>query len=380
MKKIFSRLLFVIITTSLVGCASHSDSLSGYYVLSSARTDVNAMYVGQVQMPIGFQGSHDIEDAFHACWKRGWSLPDEPDSETARYIFRIEPTRHPSNGKPQPGHYSIQNLGYGRYLKLPGALFHACPTTTMPEETFEILPSDKLAGHFTLHGCMVDTINAVHEDGSIGYIMQTSIISYLHPSADVNSVVQWSSDEIPSHWRLIPVSKAYADEAFRIFNPKAESPQIRMEEGHICEAPDVRPEELLSAIVSRYAGSPVFAFIWRGQRDASEDSYFCENMTDYMLHASGMLNTLRENGVKLVFVTDESMPVYDWLEIVKITEGDHYRVASLDGVAIGNTDNHEFMRGLYDSNGKLLHWGYSVGFDLHFISHFLESLDLLKIK
>lgn len=297
-----TRILIILILATF-GLSGVAQTLpSGYYVLSNWRTPKNAMYVGQVQVPIGFTGSNDNLNALQVCWQRSMVLPDEPNRETARYIFRIEQCADSL--------YTLQNLGYGRYVKMPKGIYHASPTTTTPEEKFEIKPSPRFEDHFTLRGA------SVHWP-----------FAYLHASHDINSVVEWTDDSDASHWRITPVEEAYAQEAYRIFDPYHESTQLPTTPGHICDLPEAAPEAVVDSIYSSYKGKPAFVFVWKKPKNAG--AYFEKEAKEFMEHASNTFQIMRESGVKMIFITDESFPIYDWLEIVKTTEGDHYRVPSL---------------------------------------------------
>ncbi|MDO4211269.1 MAG: hypothetical protein Q4D23_06095 [Bacteroidales bacterium] len=280
--------------------------LSGYYFLQATRAETGFAYVGQLQMPEGFIGSGANSAALQLCWSltSPWSIPDKPDNETARYIFRFECTNN-TYGLTGENLYSIQNLGYQRYLMFPGALYVCAPTSTTPKHLFAVRESEVLDDGFTIEFPTSDKY------------------SCLHPSRDVNSVVKWSADEEHSHWRLIPVSDDFAQEAFRIFNPAAESATLPHEEGRICETPlGVTTDNILDAIVSKYPDQKVFVMLWNTWDDNS--SIMFERM-------KSVRRSLKVNGVQLVFITDETSSVYDWIEQAKELEGDHYRIPSFEG-------------------------------------------------
>lgn len=345
MKKIVPLFVFAFALLAFVRCAAPKNDLSGYYILSNPRSENNAMYVGQVKMPLGFVNSEANEFALHACWERFWTIPDVPTSEVARYIFRIERAHSSRRLKRQPNEYTIQNLGFGRYLMLPYYIYHAAETTTLPEETFLISPSDSLSGYYTLQGTKkVISIytyskDAEHEGSTYkqtvtipatdslglqllnnGFTITSGDQNYLHASNDINSIVRWSSDQHASHWRLIPIDEAYAREAYEIFNPKAETSEITLPQGHICEAPDAAPEHVLDSIVSRYRGIPLAVFMWNG-----EDT----DLSEWAEHMRGTLKLIDDLGGKSIFITDETTSVYDWLNLVKSIGGDHYRIPRL---------------------------------------------------
>lgn len=346
MKKIVPLFVFVFALLAFVRCAAPKNDLSGYYILSNPRSESNAMYVGQVKMPLGYVNSDANDFALHACWERFWTFPDVPTSDVARYIFRIERARSTRRLKRQPNEYTIQNLGYGRYLMLPYYIYHAVETSTVPEETFLIAPSDSLSGYYTLqgtkkvHSFYTYSKDAEHEGSTYkqtctisdadtllgrqllenGFTITSGDQIYLHASNDINSIVRWSSDEHASHWRLTPIDKAYARDAYEIFNPKAETSEIPLPQGHICEAPDAAPEHVLDSIVSRYHGTPLAVFMWNG-----EDT----DLSEWAEHMRGTLKLINDLGGKSIFITDETTSVYDWLNLVKSIGGDHYRVPRL---------------------------------------------------
>lgn len=279
---------------------------AGYYFLQTTRSETGFAYVGQVQMPEGVVGSDANSAALQLCWSltSPWSIPDKPDCETARFIFRFECT---NNTYALTGErlYSIQNLGYQRYLMFPGGLYFCAPTSTTPKHLFAVRESEVLDDGFTIEFPTSDKY------------------SCLHPSRDVNSVVKWSADEVHSHWRLIPVSDDFAQESFRIFNPAAESATLPHEEGRICETPlGATTDNILDAIVSKYPDQKVFVMLWNTWDDNS--SILFERM-------KSVRRSLKVNGVQLVFITDETSSVYDWIEQAKQLEGDHYRIPTFVG-------------------------------------------------
>lgn len=344
MKSRILSLLLLLISFSLSLRAAAQDTFSGYYVLSSARSESNAMYVGQLQAPIGFVGSDDFKNALQVCWRRNWSLPEKPDRETARYIFRIEPSAtNPSTDATEAPSYTLQNLGYSRYVRHAAKLYHPCPTTTTIEDAYDIQPSDSIEGAYTL--------------GSKNLHMEQK---YLHASNDVNSVVMWIMDGPGSQWRLIPVGEDYAQEAYRIFNPLYESPKLNLNHGHICETPEAEPDAVVDSIVSLYNGEPVFVFVWKKHNSSAE--YFEEMTQDFMAHSEGTFQVMREYGLKLVFITDETFPVYDWLEIAEATEGDHYRVPSIGNVDPWKKFDEGSVWALYNAEGHRCHFGRSNDF------------------
>lgn len=415
MKKILPLLALVSVLLAFARCAAPKQDLSGYYVLSNTRSENNAMFVGQVKMPIGFVNSDANDFALHACWERFWTFPDEPTSEVARYIFRIERARSSRRLKRQPNEYTIQNLGYGRYLMLPHDLYHACSTSTMPEETFLIAPSDSLSGHYTVQGTKKVSSNVLYSkevrygDGTYiststlsendtllgkhlienGYTATPLNQTYLHASNDNNSVVRWSSDELASHWRFTPVEEAYALDAFEIFNPKAETSEIELPQGHICEAPDAAPDHILDSIVSRYRGTPLAVFMWNG-----EDT----DIRQWAEHMRGTFKLIDDVGGKSIFITDETTSVYEWLDLVKSIGGEHYRiprihVQKIDGPYVGapKDENGEpdltpcpiFWHYVFDEDGNSIyayaHSGsgqYSAYYDLGI----LEAFDKLTTR
>lgn len=347
--RIFSLFLIIAAFCISISAAAQDPIPAGYYMLTNQRSTENAMYVGQVQSPTGFVSSTDNLNALQLCWRRFWTLPEVPDRETARYIFRIEQCADSL--------YTLQNLGYNRYVRMPSGIYHACPTTTTPEEKFEIKPSTLFEDYYTLHGTSAN-----------------SIYSYVHASNDLNSVVEWEYNSDASHWRLIPVEEAYAQEAYRIFNPYHESAQLSTNPGHICDAPDVTSEALADTIVSLYKGKPAFVFAWKN----TEDPDFYVQQTKYFFeHARSTFQIMRESGIQLVFITDEDFPIYDWLEIVKINEGDHYRVPSLAEFTFTDNTNFGSTYVLLNSEGGRRVIGVSTDFDLtiYTILADLENLD-----
>lgn len=286
---------------------------AGYYFLQTTRTETGFAYVGQVQMPEGIRGTYTNSDALRLCWSftQPWSIPEQPDRETARYIFRFEPVSnmaYSDDGKSEP-YYSIQNLGYGRYVTFPEGLYLALPTATTPHNSlFLIRPSEMLEDGFTIN-------------------FTTGIYDCLHASRDVNTVVEWDNKELASHWHLIPVDDAYAQEAFRIFNPLTQSSVIPTEDGRICETPaDVTTATILDAIVSQYRGQKTLLIVWNA---------WDRNSQEVFERTKSMRKSLQAKGVKLVFVTDETTSVYDWLDQVKELGGDHYRIPTLAGTHLG---------------------------------------------
>lgn len=287
---------------------------AGYYFLQTTRTETGFAYVGQVQMPEGILGTYTNSDALRLCWSftQPWNIPEQPDRETARYIFRFEQvpnmTYSDDDGNNEP-YYSIQNLGYGRYVSFPEGLYLALPTATTPHNSlFLIRPSKMLEDGFTIN-------------------FTTGIYTCLHTSRDVNTVVEWDEKELASHWRFIPVEEAYAQEAFRIFNPLTQSSVIPTEDGRICETPtEVTPATILDAILSQYRGQKTLLVIWNA---------WDRNSQDVFERTKSMRKSLQAKGVKLVFVTDETTSVYDWLDQVKELGGDHYRIPTLAGTRLG---------------------------------------------
>lgn len=366
MKKIFPLLALLCAVLAFARCAAPKQDLCGYYVLSNPRTESNAMYVGQVKIPSGFSNTESNDYALQACWERSWTLPTQPDAETARYIFRIDrPAASRRAARRQPNDYTIQNLGYARYLQTPELLYRPVCTTTTPCDTFEILPSDLLRSHYTLRGkrSVAKRFYAVREHYgerrsgrhsktladttgynliAKGFTVTQMDDSYLHASNDLNTVVRWTADISPSHWRLNPVPEAYALDAFRAFNPKAETSLIDLPQGHICAAPDVSPAQLLDSIISRYQGSWVYLVT----SNAALGAHSSES-------ARGLLKTVGELGGKIVFVSDESASVYDWLEFVKACGGDHYRVPTLPESASEVTEQMPYVAHhyVYDALG-----------------------------
>lgn len=306
---------------------------AGYYFLQTTRTETGFAYVGQVQMPEGIRGTYTNSDALRLCWSftQPWSIPEQPDRETARYIFRFEqvPNMTYSDGDVSEPYYSIQNLGYGRYVTFPEGLYLALPTATTPRNSlFLIRPSEMLEGGFTIN-------------------FTTGIYDCLHASRDVNTVVEWDAKELASHWRIIPVDEAYAQEAFRIFNPLTQSSVIPTEDGRICETPttwtpeaapvtepatvpeasaEVIPATVLDAILSQYRGQKTLLIVWNA---------WDRNSQEVFERTKSMRKSLQAKGVKLVFVTDETTSVYDWLDQVKELSGDHYRIPTLAGTRLG---------------------------------------------
>ena len=350
--RLFSLFLIIAAFCTSLNAAAQGPIPAGYYMLTNQRTPNNAMYVGQVQSAPGFVSSTDNLNALQVCWRRYWTLPEVPDRETARYIFRIEQCADSL--------YTLQNLGYNRYVRMPSGIYHACPTTTTPEEKFEIKPSMLFEDYYTLHGTSAN-----------------SIYSYVHASNDLNNVVEWERDSEASHWRIIPVEEAYAQEAYRIFNPYHESAELSTRPGHICDAPDVASEALADTIVSLYKGQPVFVFAWKNP-DAS-DPFHVNEAKFFFEHALSTFQIMRESGVKMVFITEENFPIYDWLEIVKTTEGDHYRVPSLENFTFGKKTNYGSTYALFNSEGRLRHIGASSDFPLT-IYTILPSLENLQIS
>lgn len=283
------------------------DLEAGYYCIQTSRTETGFAYVGQLQMPEGFRNSEANGAALQLCWSltSPWSIPEKPDSETARYIFRFEPT-NTSYNKTDEHLYSIKNLGYQRYVQFPWHGLYICATTTtQPECLFGVRKSERLAGGYTIE------------------VVNSDKYRFLHTSRDVNSVVKWTEDELPSHWRLIPVSDDFAEEAYRIFNPKAESAILPHEEGRICEAPtEVATANVLDTIVASYPDQKLFVMLWN-----SWDS----NSVDMFERTKSIRKSLKLQGVKLVFITDETSSIYDWIEQVKELEGDHYRIPTFEG-------------------------------------------------
>lgn len=297
---------------------------AGYYFLQTTRSETGFAYVGQVQMPEGIRGTYTNSDALRLCWSftQPWSIPEKPDRETARYIFRFEPVpnmTYSDDGNNEP-YYSIQNLGYGRYVTFPEGLYLALPTATTPHNSlFLIRPSKMLEGGFTIN-------------------FTTGIYTCLHTSRDVNTVVEWDEKELASHWRFIPVEEAYAQEAFRIFNPLTQSSVIPTEDGRICETPttvpaaspagstEVTPATVLDAILSQYRGQKTLLVVWNA---------WDRNSQEVFERTKSMRKSLQAKGVKLIFVTDETTSVYDWLDQVKELGGDHYRIPTFAGTRLG---------------------------------------------
>lgn len=323
---------------------------AGYYFLQTTRSESGFAYVGQVHMPATVVARDDNNDLFRLCWslERGFTIPEHPNCNTAAYIFRFIPdatARDTLNVKAnireiQPGAdlisysqsrtpividhpgYHIQNLGTGRYIKSPEGIYHAARITSTPEEYFYVRHSEMLQDGFTIRGGKP--------------CKKLEGMAYLHSASDVNAVVNWGDFEQPSHWRLIPVSEEYAMDAFRIYNPQHQAEEMLTTPGKLCNVPTnadgtpIQPSDIIPAIVGQYSGKPICLIVWSGNNGFSYSA---------IDRSRAKMRSIKEKGVMVVYVTDESTDIYRWLNLVKGIDADHYRVPSLQDYRVGDDIN-----------------------------------------
>lgn len=91
--------------------------------------------------------------------------------------------------------------------------------------------------------------------------------------------------------------------------------------GYVKDNPKVAPEQMLDAILARYAGEVVLVDFW---------ATWCEPCRKAMDKLEPLKDS-RFKDVKFLYLTDRTSPMEDWLGMIGSIHGDHYY---LDGAGV----------------------------------------------
>ena len=91
-------------------------------------------------------------------------------------------------------------------------------------------------------------------------------------------------------------------------------PDVEILSGNAQKAPDVAPQAMLDAILSRYAGEVVLVDLW---------ATWCEPCKN-AIQKLEPLKANRFKDVKFVYITDRTSPQEDWNSMIPNINGDHY--------------------------------------------------------
>lgn len=91
-------------------------------------------------------------------------------------------------------------------------------------------------------------------------------------------------------------------------------PDVEILSSNAQKAPDVAPQAMLDAILSRYAGEVVLVDLWATWCDP------CKKAIEKL----EPLKANRFKDVKFVYITDRTSPQEDWNSMIPNINGDHY--------------------------------------------------------
>ena len=122
------------------------------------------------------------------------------------------------------------------------------------------------------------------------------------------------------------------------------SPDVELLPGNAQTAPDVAPQAMLDAILSRYAGEVVLVDLW---------ATWCEPCKN-AIRKLEPLKANRFKDVKFVYITDSTSPKEDWTSMIPGINGDHYYLngAGVDVILeqLGSGGYPTYL--IVDRNGK----------------------------